>query len=54
MTIDNSSPDNGSTQVTKQPYERPAFRYEKVFVTTALGCGKIDPTQASCIGHSKS
>ena len=43
MTID-ILVDDGSTLVTKQPYERPAFRYEKVFVTTALGCGKIVPT----------
>ncbi len=32
----------------KEPYEKPAFRHEQVFVTTALSCGKIDPTQATC------
>jgi hypothetical protein len=40
---------------SKKLYEKPSFRYEKVFVTTALSCGKVDPTlQASCTGSSKS
>lgn len=34
----------------KRPYEKPAFRYERVFVTTALSCGKISSTQLSCSG----
>jgi hypothetical protein len=25
----------------KLPYEKPAFRYEEVFVTSALSCGKM-------------
>jgi hypothetical protein len=25
----------------KKPYVKPDFRFEKVFVTTALSCGKI-------------
>ena len=33
---------------TRKPYEKPSFRYEKVFVTTALSCGKVQPTQAGC------
>jgi hypothetical protein len=40
------------TAATRKPYEKPSFRYEQVFVTTALSCGKIDPTQAICIGHT--
>jgi len=28
----------------KKPYEKPAFRFEKVFVTTALSCGKLSGT----------
>lgn len=28
----------------KKPYVKPAFRYEKVFVTTALSCGKLSGT----------
>jgi hypothetical protein len=32
----------------KRPYVRPVFRYERVFETMALSCGKIDTTQAQC------
>jgi len=38
------------TATTKKPYEKPSFRCEQVFVTTALSCGKIDPTQLNCMG----
>ncbi len=31
----------------KKPYEKPSFRFEKVFVTSALSCGKTG-TQAQC------
>jgi hypothetical protein len=31
----------------KKPYEKPAFRYEQVFVTSALNCGKAI-SEASC------
>lgn len=26
---------------SKKPYEKPSFRFEQVFVTTALKCGKV-------------
>ena len=43
------------TAIPKKPYEKPSFRFEQVFVTTALSCGKVDPTvQSSCVGNSKS
>ncbi len=32
----------------RKPYIKPAFRFEQVFVTTALSCGKTDPTQFLC------
>lgn len=32
----------------KKPYEKPSFRYEKVFETMALACGKVHPTQFQC------
>ena len=38
---------------TKKPYIKPAFRFERVFVTTALTCGKIDPTQTQCTFNRK-
>ncbi len=48
MATNDSSIDNSETPVIKKPYEKPTFRYEQVFVTTALACGKINPTQQSC------
>jgi hypothetical protein len=38
---------------TKKPYIKPAFRFERVFVTSALSCGKIDPTQTQCTFNRK-
>jgi hypothetical protein len=37
--------------IAKKPYEKPAFRYEQVFVTSALNCGKT-VTEGQC--HLKS
>lgn len=43
---------NDTSELTKampkKPYEKPSFRFEQVFVTTALSCGKVQPTQLSC------
>lgn len=33
---------------TKKPYRKPEFRYERVFETMALACGKINPSQGQC------
>ncbi len=54
MPSNEMSSEDRPTPATKKPYEKPAFRFEKVFVTTALSCGKVNPTQQSCIGSSKS
>ncbi len=32
----------------KKPYQKPSLRFEKVFETMALACGKIHPTQFQC------
>jgi len=32
----------------KRPYKKPEMRYERVFETMALSCGKIRATQAQC------
>jgi hypothetical protein len=32
----------------KKPYQKPAFRCERVFETSALACGKIAGTSAIC------
>jgi hypothetical protein len=37
-----------SSANNKKPYEKPSFRYEQVFVTTALSCGKATITQSNC------
>ena len=37
----------------KEKYQKPAFRYEKVFETMALACGKITNSQASCHSNKK-
>jgi hypothetical protein len=46
----NDSPSEGPrpAAVEKKPYEKPGFRYEQVFVTSALSCGKTAPTQFGC------
>jgi hypothetical protein len=38
----------GNTVKEKKPYQKPAFRYERVFETLALSCGKIGSTTAQC------
>ena len=48
MSMNDSSSDQPRTPATdKKPYEKPSFRFEKVFVTTALSCGKTG-TQGQC------
>lgn len=32
----------------RKPYQKPSFRFEEVFETMALQCGKISPTSFSC------
>jgi len=55
MDMNNSSPDTPRTSAgAKKPYEKPSFRFEQVFVTTALACGKTDPLQSSCHSNLQS
>jgi hypothetical protein len=54
MAMNDSSTDNPRTPGSKKPYEKPSFRFEQVFVTTALGCGKISVTQSGCGLSAKS
>lgn len=51
MEMNCSSNDTGKEN-SKKPYEKPSYRCEQVFVTTALSCGKLSSTQSSCIGHT--
>jgi len=48
-------PDQGMGQdrVERRPYRKPSFRYERVFETMALSCGKIDATQSQCKFNKK-
>ena len=53
MTMNDSSLDNTRGSTPKKPYEKPTFRHEKVFITSALACGKISNTQQGCAGQTK-
>ncbi len=46
MAMNDSSSDNPRSSGNKKPYEKPSFRFEQVFVTTALSCGKVSQTQS--------
>jgi hypothetical protein len=48
MTMNHSSSSEEShTAGEKKPYEKPGFRYEQVFVTSALTCTKTG-TEGQC------
>jgi hypothetical protein len=48
------SPDPPATRATKKkPYVKPSFRYEKVFETTALSCGKTPNSSFQCNTNPK-
>ena len=46
--------DESPQAVAKKPYQKPAFRYEQVFETMALACGKVNATQSQCKFNIKS
>jgi hypothetical protein len=48
MTNNDSSSDQRTPAENKKPYEKPSFRYEEVFVTTALGCTKVHRVGRAC------
>ena len=47
----NSLPE--SENIVKKPYEKPEFRFERVFETIALACGKVQTTQSGCKANRK-
>lgn len=51
MDMNDSSTGPQAPAEKKKPYEKPSFRYEQVFVTTALSCGKI--SGRACAGNHK-
>ena len=52
MATDNTSQDTPQA-TTKKPYEKPSFRFEKVFVTSALSCGKVGNVGQCSLGPLK-
>jgi len=50
MAMNNLSSDDAprTPATNKKPYEKPSFRYEEVFVTSALSCGKISGQSLTC------
>lgn len=50
MDTNNFSPESEprTPATRKKPYEKPAFRYEQVFVTSALSCGKVSGQSLTC------
>ena len=42
-----------AAETTKKPYQKPQFRFERVFETQALTCGKVQSTQGSCHSNRK-
>ena len=43
----------GNAGKEKKLYQKPAFRYERVFETLALSCGKLAGTQQQCHSSKK-
>ncbi len=48
ISCESSAIASAVTGEDRKPYRKPSFRYEQVFETMALQCGKIDPTSGSC------
>jgi hypothetical protein len=45
---DRRAGENSAPSRARKPYVKPAFVREEVFETTALACGKINPTIRQC------
>jgi hypothetical protein len=39
---------SGAPGSSKKTYQRPSFRYERVFETMALACGKVSRVEGQC------
>jgi len=53
MTNETTQKTPGSGKPAKKPYQKPAFKYERVFETMALSCGKVVTTQFTCSTNRK-
>jgi hypothetical protein len=47
-TVSKNAGESGGVAAKKQ-YQEPAFRFEQVFETMALACGKVQPTNFLCL-----
>ena len=45
--------DAENERADRKPYQKPAFRQERLFETSALSCGKVQSTQSSCHSNQK-
>jgi hypothetical protein len=57
MTMKDSSCEgqgSGAAAAGKKPYEKPSFRYEEVFVTSALTCAKVSGPSCTLNGRPSS
>jgi len=45
---------SGARGTGKKPYQKPEFRFERVFETMALSCGKVSATEFQCRFNRKS
>lgn len=52
MKSQNSNDPEGQSSSTekpkRKPYTKPSFRFESVFETMALSCGKVNTSQLGC------
>lgn len=49
----NGSVRAAGSKLAKKPYEKPQFRFERVFEVQALSCGKVNPSSGSCHANRK-
>ena len=45
---DSAGGESASPRSAKKPYRKPTYRYERVFETMALSCGKVGPVEFQC------
>ena len=51
--VERKSDDSKGQSPPKKPYRKPEFRFEQVFETAALACGKTPATPLLCKGNRK-
>ena len=53
-SVNDTKPEEHGRRAKRKPYQDPAFRFERVFETRALRCGKVSTTQFQCRFHRMS